>query len=180
MREIGGYIELDNYRGTMLYQDAVLLNCGRNALAYLIKTRSIKRILLPYYLCDSVTDVCKRYGVTVTYYHIGVDWLPVNIDLKKDEWLYLVNYYGQLSNSTITSIVEKFENVIVDNAQAYFQEPVDGVDSLYTCRKFFGVSDGAVLFTDCEIKEDLSMDESFERMHFVLGRFERCAGDFYQ
>ena len=179
MKEIGGYIELDNYRGTMLYQDAVLLNCGRNALAYLIKTRSIKRILLPYYLCDSVTDVCKRYGVTITYYHIGVDWLPVNIDLKNDEWLYLVNYYGQLSNSTITGIVEKFENVIVDNAQAYFQVPVDGVDTIYTCRKFFGVPDGAVLYTSAGLNDPLVQDVSFDRMRFLLGRYEKTASEFY-
>ncbi|MDO5787123.1 MAG: hypothetical protein Q4P09_05365 [Phascolarctobacterium sp.] len=179
MREIGGYIELDNYRGTMLYHDAVLLNCGRNALAYLIKARGIKRIFLPYYLCDSVTNVCKRYGVTIKYYHIGDDWLPAHIDLEKDDWLYIVNYYGQISNSTITSIVEKFKNVIVDNAQAYFQEPVDGVDTLYTCRKYFGVPDGAVLYTSAGLNDPLVQDVSFDRMRFLLGRYEKTASEFY-
>ena len=179
MREIGGYIELDKYRGTMLYDDAVLLNCGRNALAYLIKARNIKRIYLPYFLCDSVTDVCKRYGVTITYYHIGVDWLPVHIDLKKDEWLYLVNYYGQLSNFTISNIVAKYENIILDNAQAYFQKPVDKVDTICTCRKFFGVPDGAVLYTSAVLNEPLVQDTSYDRMLFLLGRYEKTASEFY-
>lgn len=57
MKEIGGYIELDTYRGKMLHEKAVALNCGRNALAYLIKSKSIKRILLPYFLCSSVVNV---------------------------------------------------------------------------------------------------------------------------
>ena len=102
------------------------------------------------------------------------------VRLGSDDWLYIVNYYGQLDKEYIVGLVNKYKRVIVDNAQAYFEEPLPKVDTLYTCRKFFGVSDGAVLFTDCEIKEDLSMDESFERIHFVLGRFERCAGEFYQ
>ena len=180
MKEIGGYLELDINTGSMLNQDGILLNCGRNALAYLFKARDIKRIRLPYFLCDSVFNVCKKYGVEIVYYHIHDKWLPVGIELASEDWLYIVNYYGQLDKDDILGLVGKYKRVIVDNAQAYFEEPLPKVDTLYTCRKFFGVSDGAVLFTDFEIKEDLPMDESFERMHFVLGRFERCAGDFYQ
>ena len=43
MREIGGYIELDTYTGPMLHGDGIKLNCGRNALAYLIEAKEIKR-----------------------------------------------------------------------------------------------------------------------------------------
>ena len=39
MREMGGYIELDTYRGTMMYDNAIKLNCGRNALWYILKAR---------------------------------------------------------------------------------------------------------------------------------------------
>lgn len=39
MKEIGGYIELDTYTGSMLHEDGIKLNCGRNALAYLIKAK---------------------------------------------------------------------------------------------------------------------------------------------
>lgn len=179
MREIGGYIELDKYRGTMLYDDAVLLNCGRNALVYIIKAKGIRSIYLPYFLCDSVTDVCKKYGVKIYYYHIGLDWLPEYIELKDGAWLYLVNYYGQLTNTVINSIVEKHKNVIVDNAQAYFQEPINGVDTLYTCRKFFGVPDGAVLYSSAVLNEPLVQDISYDRMLFLLGRYEKTASEFY-
>ena len=39
MREIGSYIELDTYTGFMLHEDGMKLNCGRNALAYLVRRR---------------------------------------------------------------------------------------------------------------------------------------------
>lgn len=43
MTEIGGYIELDDFHGSMLHEKAKHLNCGRNALAYLIESRKIKK-----------------------------------------------------------------------------------------------------------------------------------------
>lgn len=60
MKEIGGYIELDTCRHAMLHEDAILLNCGRNALAYLLEARGIKKLYLPYFLCDSVANICKN------------------------------------------------------------------------------------------------------------------------
>lgn len=57
--------------------------------------------------------------------------------------------------------------------------PVPGVDTLYTCRKYFGVADGAFLYTDAHLTRELPRDESFERMHFLLGRYERSANEFY-
>ena len=178
-KEIGGYIELDTYRGNMLHEGAVALNCGRNALAYLIKSHNIKSILLPYFLCSSVSNVCNKENIQIRYYSIGTDFLPIDIRLKDNEWLYIVNYYGQISNNQIETLQQKYYGLIVDNAQAYFQLPVDGVDTLYTCRKYFGVADGAFLYTDSLLNEKLEQYESFNRMNFLLGRFERTASEFY-
>lgn len=174
MKEIGGYIELDTYTGNMLHDDGVKLNCGRNALSYIIKAKNIKKLWMPKFMCDSCDKVLSDNNVIVQYYSIGIDFKPA---IKEwDGWLYVVNFYGQLSNNYLASLGE---NIIVDNAQAYFQEPIPGVDTLYTCRKFFGVADGAVLFTDKFIEVE-EQDESFNRMNFLLGRYERSAGEFYQ
>ena len=180
MKEIGGYIELDTYRHTMLYEDALLLNCGRNALAYLLEARGIKKLYLPYFLCDSVVNVCRKYGVEVVNYHIGDKWLPKNVNLDNDAWLYIVNFYGQITKEDLTRLVDEYHNVIIDNAQAYFDAPLANVDTLYTCRKFFGVSDGAVLYTNSKLERSLEIDESFNRIHYVLGRYERTASEFYE
>lgn len=179
MREIGGYIELDRYRGEMLHDGAVALNCGRNALAYLIKSKGIKTIWLPYFLCSSVPNVCKKENIQIRNYSVGTDFLPYDLPSQTDEWVYLVNYYGQLDNGTIENLKRQYPNLIVDNAQAYFQMPVEGIDTLYTCRKHFGVADGAFLYTDSFLEGELPVDESFDRMRFLLGRFERSASEFY-
>lgn len=174
MKEIGGYIELDTYTGKMLHSDGIKLNCGRNALAYIIKVKNIKKLWMPKFMCDSCDKVLSDNQVNVEYYSIGPDFKP---RIKEwDGWLYVVNFYGQLSNDYLTSLGDR---IIVDNAQAYFQKPIPGVDTLYTCRKFFGVADGAILYTDKLIRVE-EQDESFNRMNFLLGRFERSASEFYQ
>ena len=176
MREIGGYIELDTFTGEMLHDDGIKLNCGRNALEYLIISKGIKKLLFPKFMCDSCDEILRRNNVSVRYYSIGMDFKPLSVDRNEDEFLYIVNYYGQLSIDYLLSLGD---NVIVDNAQAYFNEPIDGTDTIYTCRKFFGVPDGAILYTEKKLETELSRDESFDRMHFLLGRYERSATEFY-
>lgn len=176
MKEIGGYIELDTYTGSMLHEDGIKLNCGRNALAYLIKAKKIRRMMMPKFMCDSCEKILKDNDVEVRYYSIGMDFKPAFIDQLEDEWIYIVNFYGQLTNTYLKSL--KLEKVIVDNAKAYFQLPLEEVDTIYTCRKFFGVADGAILYTDKQF-EIQERDESYERMHFLLGRYERTASEFY-
>ena len=174
-REIGGYIELDTYRGKMLYDDAIKLNCGRKALEYIIRTKNIKKLLIPRFMCDSNDKVLKEMDIECIFYSIDSHFRPIIKDRGQDEWLYLVNYYGQISNEDIIALGK---NIIVDNAQAYFQEPIKGYDTFYTCRKFFVVTDGAIVYTDC-VMEGLKRDESYGRMNYLLGRYERCASEFY-
>lgn len=180
MKEIGGYLELDQYNRPLLHKEALALNCGRNALAYIIEARNIKKLCIPYFLCDSVKNICVKLGVDIRYYHVCDDFLPdPSLELEADEWMYVVNYYGQLSQDIQKKLVKRYKKIIMDYAQAYFEKPLLGIDTLYTCRKFFGVADGAFLYTDSSIKRELKLDESFERMHFLLGRYERNANEFY-
>lgn len=174
-QEIGGYIELDQYRGNMLYEDALKLNCGRNALEYLIRTKNIKKMYIPKFMCNSNDEVLKKMNIECYYFSIDTCFKPLIKKREDDEWLYLVNYYGQLSNEYIKSLGK---NIIVDNAQAYFQEPIKGYDTVYACRKFFGVPDGAIVYTD-GLLNGLERDESYKRMNFLLGRYERTASEFY-
>lgn len=180
MREFGGYIELETFRGEMLHEGAAALNCGRSALAYLCEAKNIQKLYLPRFLCASVPELCKKINVQYDFYAIDERFMPVlERELGDGEWLYIVNFYGQLSNETLTVWKKRYKRVIVDNAQSYFQMPAEGVDTIYTCRKFFGVADGAFLYTDTELNREIPQDESFERMHFLLGRYERTANEFY-
>lgn len=180
MKEIGGYFGLEKLISKEYYPDLLAVNNARNALAYVVKARNIKKLYLPYFLCDSVSKVCDREGIGYEYYHIGRDFLPIfEKQLSKDEYLYIVNFYGQIDNSLLNELAMKYKYLIFDNVQAFFQEPIEGIDTIYSCRKFFGVPDGGYLATDKRINAVLPIDESKERMKHILGRFEGCASDYY-
>lgn len=179
MKEIGGYMEIEENHFPMLHDKAIALNCGRNCLAYLIRAKKIKKILLPKYSCSSIREICEKEGLEIRYYSIDKYFLPKDINLLENEWLYLINYYGQLTNEHIEIFFAKFHFIIVDQTHAYFQKPVNKVDTLYTCRKFFGVPDGGFLYTDIVLEEKYPQDESYKRMNFLMGRYERNASEFY-
>lgn len=115
MREIGGYFELDQFINKPYYNNMIELNTGRNALAYLIKARGIKKVYIPHYLCDSVSGILEMLSVDYEGYSIDRNFNPLfDKKLKNDEYLYVVNYYGQISNSTIQSFKARYGAIIVD------------------------------------------------------------------
>ena len=178
--EYGGYIEFETHCGTLLHDGDVALNCGRNALAYLFESKAVSKLYLPVFLCSSVPNLCMKLDIPYETYPIDEDFLPLfEGELSDGEYLYVVNYYGQVGNDVLATLRDRHGTVIVDNAEAYFQDPLDGVDTIYNCRKYFGVADGAFLHTDARIGRALPVDESFDRMRFLMGRFERTANEFY-
>lgn len=180
MKEIGGYLELDEFIDNEYYKDLIRLNTGRNALIYIIKAKKIKKLYIPYYLCNSISNVLVEYRIDFEYYNIDKKFNPLlNKTIDKDEYVYIVNYFGQLSNTRIQYFKEQYKNIIVDNTQAFFQKPIDGIDTIYSCRKFFGVPDGAYLSTDKFLEEKLEFDVSKNRMKHILGRYEGRASDYY-
>ena len=181
MKEIGGYFGFEEFASKEYYQDLIAVNNARNALAYVLKAKKIKKLYIPYFLCDSVEELCKREGYKYEFYKISPEFTPIfDKKLENGEYLYIVNYYGQIDNNVVAKFKKQYCNIILDNVQAFFQTPVDGVDTLYSCRKFFGVPDGGYLSTDVCLNEEIPQDISMGRMKHVLGRFEGdSASDYY-
>lgn len=180
MKEIGGYQAFGYNPDGEFYSDAAKFNLARTALKYLIRAKGIKKIYIPYFMCDSVINACKDESCRVEFYHIGKDFRPMfDKHVCEGEALYLANYYGQISEEEIATFYGKFgERLIVDNAQAFFSRPC-GADTVYTCRKFFPVADGAYLFSSLPRPEDLVKDRSSDRMRHVLTRCEDTASAHY-
>jgi len=180
MKDIGGYFGLEKLISNEYYKDLIPLNSGRNSLLYILKARDVRKLYIPSYLCDSISDTLKMHGYNFEFYNIGSDFMPIfNEKLYDREYLYVVNYYGQLSNSTVLQLLGRHKRVILDNAQAFFQKPIKNIDTIYTCRKFFGVPDGAYLSSDARIKDDLEVDVSKDRMTHILGRYEGIAPEYF-
>ena len=181
MKEIGGYFELEKLISNEYHKSLIALNSGRNALIYILKSRKIKKIYIPYYLCESVYEILKKYNYEYEFYKIKEDFTPnFEGNLDKNEYLYIVNYYGQLNNEILKKLKDKYKSIIVDNTHSFFQEPLKNIDTIYNCRKWFGVPDGAYLSTNKILDINLEKDKSKERMTHLLGRFEETASEYYK
>ena len=180
MKEIGGYFGLDQLVCNEYHKNLIALNTGRNALLYLIKARKIQKLYIPYFLCNSISLTLGTHEFDFEYYHIDSNFNPLfDKKLCEGEYLYIVNYYGQLTEEKAVHFNQKYKNIILDNTHAFFQKPIDGIDTIYSCRKFFGVPDGAYLSTDTNLGEILDIDISCDRMEHILGRYEGAASKFY-
>ncbi|MBN1060026.1 hypothetical protein [Clostridium botulinum] len=180
MKEIGGYFGLDQLISNEYYKNLISVNSGRNALLYILKAKKIKKLYIPYYLCNSVSHMLKMNDYDFEYYNIDLDFMPkFKKNLTKHEYLYIVNYYGQLTNERAFKLKQQFKQIILDNTHAFFQKPINGIDTIYSCRKFFGVADGAYVSTDSKIEEELENDISKDKMTHILGRYEGVASDYY-
>lgn len=180
MNEIGGYFGLEKLISREYYKNLLAINTARNCLLYLLKAKNIKKLYIPYFNCDSISDMCRRNGYEYEYYHIDSDFMPLFAkETSAETYLYIINYYGRITETEIRSLKRKYNFIIIDNAQAFFQKPLDGIDTFYSCRKFFGVPDGAYLSTDVKLEEELETDISGRRMTHILGRYEETAVKYY-
>ena len=180
MKEIGAYFGMEELINQEFYSGLLALNSGSNALLYLLKARKIKKLHIPYYLCDSVSNLLQKYNYEFEYYHVDQEFQPIfDKELEPDEYLYIVNLYGQFTEEKTLALKKHYGQLILDHSQAFFQKPLEGIDTIYSCRKYFGVPDGAYLATDAVLHEELEQDVSKDRMAHILGRFEGTASDFY-
>ena len=184
-KEYGGYLELDEYSGEEYYPEAWALNSGRAALRLFIRLKKIRKIYLPAFCCDTVREACAAEGILWEYYSVDKDFRPcLSEEDAGNDWVCLVNFYGVFDDGDMQALMQQYPRLIVDYTHAFFQQPLKGMNVLYSCRKFFGVPDGAYLILGEgegeKIYKTLPQDLSFERMHFLLGRFEAGASPFYQ
>ena len=185
MKEIGGYFGLESLVRNLYYPDLIPVNTARYALVYILRAKQIRKIWLPYFLCESVRLACEKEGVEIGMYHIDAQmhpiWseLPAREELGADEYLYIVNYYGQIGAETAAEMQRTHGNMILDNVQAFFQRPVPGMDTVYSCRKFFGVPDGGYAATDARLNPAPEQDVSSGRLAHLLGRFEHDSASMF-
>lgn len=185
MREIGGYFELENFKGKEFYQDKLRFNSARKCFSFLMKVKGYNKVYIPDFLCSSIIEECNKEKIVYEIYPISKEFLvPDDFNINQNSALYVVNYYGQLKIDYIKSLKEKFPNIILDNTQAFFQE-IEGIDTIYNCRKYFGVADGAYLAimskeNFIEQYDELEQDYSGTRCGFILGRYEKTASEFYK
>ena len=147
MMSIGGYFELEIREGKHFHQGAIKLSTARQCFEYILKARRYTKVYIPYYTCDVIIEPLMKLNVKYEYYHINSLLDPVfDKKIESSEAFLYTNYFG-LKQDTVLYLSRFYPNLIVDNAQAFFAKPIEGVDTFYSARKFFGVPDGAYLYT---------------------------------
>lgn len=180
MKEYGGYFPLELPKRSEYYTsndryEVQALNSGRAAIYSAILDSGVKKIYLPYYNCQMSTEPVEAAGVTYDYYFLDDKLLPKGVQLKGGEMLLWINYFGNKSKTEIQDLAERYEHLIIDNCHAFYTEPVPKAYNIYSCRKFFGVSDGAYLIKDKFSNigsASAERDVSYSRAFFLMKSIE--------
>lgn len=181
MEAIGGYFSLELPQREEYHKDALHLNTGRNCLEYILRVRGYKKVYVPYYTCEAVMEPVNKLGIPYEFYHIDIHFeIRDRVTLEKGEGLLYTNYFG-LKQRYVELLAEKVGNrLIVDNTQAFYANPLTGIDTFYTCRKFFGVPDGAYLYTDAKLDEEFEQDYSYDKVAHLVKRIDLSAEDGFK
>ena len=180
MKEIGGFFELELNCTGEYHAGALDLNTGRNALEYILRTRGYEKVYLPYYSCSVLLEPLKKLDLAWEFYLID-EKLEPKLEKKPEykEAVLYINYFG-IKQQVVRRLKERFHNLIVDNSQAFYAEPIEGVYTFYSARKFFGVPDGDYLYTNKQLDIDLPRDQSHTRMEHLLKRMDCNALSAYK
>lgn len=177
-KEIGGYFGLGiEPKFNNILDDAIALNDARSCLMYVIRAFGVKEIYLPYYTCPVVWQSVKKENCKMKFYHIDKNFMPT-MEFPKDAYVLYTNYFGVCSKN-VRVLAKKYKNLIIDNAQAFYM-PKYGIASFNSIRKFFGVSDGAILVSDKILDDIFEQDTSYQRFSHLLKRLDVNAQFGYQ
>lgn len=184
MKEYGGYLPLELPQGKEYYDNLsgmriLRLNCGRSAIYCALLSAAPKKVYIPYYNCATVTKPFELLKIPYEYYRLDDDFIPAGVSLAQDEYLLWVNYFGTAAGSNAWKVFDMHRRVIFDNTQAFFSPPVRGAYNVYSCRKFFGVSDGAYLIADRLDCPALTEDMSATSAHYMIKAYESGTNGSY-
>lgn len=182
--EIGSFIELDLKKGLEYHKGNVArLNSGRAAIYHSARVLGCDIVYLPYYQCNTVRDFLIKKKIEVRYYNIDKKFNPLINSIPSNSAIVIVNYFGIMSYERMRKLATPYENVIIDNSQAFFSKPVENCMNVYSARKFIGVPDGAYVVGNKALQyiSDYEQDYSSDTSLFLLQRIEYgCEGKTYE
>ena len=127
--EIGGYfhLELSRKRKKFIHDDGVLLNSGRNALEYVLSSKKIERLWIPYYTCDTILEPLIKLNIDYSFYSINQQLELYDLKrLSSGEFILYTNYFG-VKDEYVKSLSEVYgDRLIVDNAQSFYSDVTAG------------------------------------------------------
>ena len=149
MKPIGGFFELEIPNGNSIYHDdALALSTGRACQRLAFKMMKIEKVYLPYYCCDALFEPCLLDEIEFEFYEIDENLEIKNlIQLKERECLVFTNFFG-VKQSYISRLIEVYKDkLLIDDTHSFYNKGYSSNYSFTSARKYFGVPDGAFLYT---------------------------------
>ncbi|HJF34015.1 MAG TPA: hypothetical protein K8V56_19815 [Sporosarcina psychrophila] len=134
-----------------------LVNYGRTAIKFLIeslrKTESLKGILLPNYLCESIIQPLKESGIPYEFYKIDKYFKVQIYELEKvlqPGWaVFILDYFNLRLGEEITEYLKKIKdtNIIIEDITHSFFDQKDPIGhfQIASLRKWIGIPSGALI-----------------------------------
>lgn len=179
-KAIGGYFELEptGGGGSFPQYDGVLLNTARNSLELILNTiNDLSKIYIPFYTCDVMLEPIIKKGLQFEFYHINPNLeIEREISLSQGEYIIYTNYFG-IKDAYARQLVQKYgDALIIDCAQALYFPHNLGINVIYSPRKFVGIPDGGVAYTNRAVDiSEFDIDDSTDRMSHLFLRKEKGA-----
>lgn len=168
-KPIGGFFEMACGTSSQYHDGAIALNSARNALRYVIRAYNIREIYVPYYTCPVVWTAIIAEGCNIIPYDIDGAFMPT-VDFPDSAFILYNNYFG-ICGKNVMELSKKYKNLIVDNAQAFFASH-RALATIYSPRKFFGLPDGGLLYSDKKIDSEFEVAVSYDLCSHLLKRID--------
>jgi hypothetical protein len=171
MKPVGGYFELALSKGPYAYHEVpYTFKSGRSALHYILRVCKPTMVYVPFYTCNAMLQSFEAADIPFRKYAIDEKLEPVTLpELSNDEYFLYINYFG-LKNDAVTRLSAMYgDRLIVDCTQAFFTKG-NGISWFFnSCRKFFGVPDGAYLYAPDNMQVEVieSRNEVYAVEHLI-------------
>ena len=171
---IGGYFELELPSAQpFIYQDALKYQSARAAFLALLYVSKPERVWMPFYICDAMLSPVRASGAKVCFYSLDEQLgIADNITLGSSDILLYVNYFG-VCLEQVEKVLKQFDpsQVVLDFSQAFFAKPQKCLATIYSPRKFFGIPDGGLIFTELLLTAPEMLDTgSIGRVNHLIKR----------
>lgn len=131
-----------------------LTNSGRSSLRWIIESAQLqhKRLLLPDFLCEVILDVLAEYNISVDFYAVDRQFgYQLPDDLNHYDALYLIKYFGAVTDSFEHALSKFKQCIIVDDVFSPYPHVLDLPQPWYSfnsLRKISPVADFSMLYSN--------------------------------
>lgn len=185
MREFGSEFDClpapDNYFTGLRneFKNCEFLRSGREAIALALCSIAEKKresklvVLLPSYICPSMVSPFEHFSCKIHYYNLNLDFSVNQNDLMDKFKTYnpncilIVNYFGVTFENTILDPIKTADSNVqiiydVTHSVLSISKILLGNVDYYVAslRKWFGIADGGILFSNSFVKTDVIMHTS--------------------